>query len=64
MPEARRHEVSISMFVDSDLAGDKSSRRRQTGVMIFINNYTIHWYIKRQETVEATFLEKNYVPQR
>ena len=32
MPESRVHEVSISMFVDSDLAVDKFARRSQVGV--------------------------------
>ena len=50
MPESRGHEVSISMFVDSDLEGDKSTRRSQTGELIFINKSPIHWYSKRQET--------------
>ena len=25
MPQSRKHKVSISMFVDADLAGDKST---------------------------------------
>ena len=53
MPESRVNEVSISMFVDADLAGDKFTRRSQTWVLIFINKAPIYWYIKSQETVEA-----------
>ena len=41
------------MFVDADLAGEKSTRRRHTGLLIFINKAPIHWYIKIQENVEA-----------
>ena len=41
------------MFVDSDIAGDKSTRRSQTGVLIFINKATIYWYSNVQATVEA-----------
>ena len=59
MPESRGHGVSISMFVDADLAGDKSTRRIQTGVLIFINKVPIHWYIKRQTTVEASTFESD-----
>ena len=54
MPEARRHEVSISMFVDSDLAVDKFARRSQVGVQIFTNKYPIHWYSKSQATIVAS----------
>ena len=42
------------MFVNDDLAGGKSTRRIQTGLLIFINKDPIHWYSKRQETVEAS----------
>ena len=50
------HEVSIYVFFDSDLAGDKYTRRIQTGVLIFINKYPIHWYSKSQ----VNFKEINF----
>ena len=56
MTESRGHKVSISMFVDADLAGNKSTRHSQTGILIFINKAPIHWYSKRQATVEASTL--------
>ena len=62
MPESRVKEVFISMFVDADLAGYKSTRRSQTGLLMFINKYPIHWYSKKQGTVEKLLLEKIYVP--
>ena len=46
IPESRGNKVYISMFVDAELTGDKSTRRIQTGVLIFINKSPIHWYIK------------------
>jgi len=54
MPEARGHSISIAVFVDANHAGDKSDRRSQTGVLIFINKAPIHWYSKKQNTVEAS----------
>ena len=46
------------MFVNSDLAGDKSTSHTQAGVLIFINRGSINWYRKRHKTVEAiTFVE-------
>ena len=53
MTEARGQEVSISMFVYADRVGENSTRYRQTGVLIFINKSTIHWYSKIHTTVEA-----------
>ena len=46
--------MSTSAFVNADLAGDKSNRRSQTGVPIFCNKAHIHWYSKRQPSVEAS----------
>ena len=54
MPEPRGHSMSTSAFVDADLAGDKKNRRSQTGVLIFCNKAPIHWYSKRQPTVETS----------
>ena len=54
--EPRGHGISISMFVDDDLVGDKSTRPRYTGVFIFMNKAHIYCYRKRQETVEAIIL--------
>ena len=46
--------VNISTFVDADHAGEKLTRRSQTGVLIFVNKAPIHWYSKRQPSVEAS----------
>ena len=54
MPEERGLEVSISVFVDANHAGDKSDRKSQTGILIFINKAPIHWYSKKQNTVESS----------
>ena len=54
MPEARGLFMSTSLFVDSDLAGDKSIRRSQTGILIFCNKAPIHWYSKQQPSVETS----------
>ena len=54
MLEPRGLPMSTSAFVDADLTGDKSNRRSQTGVLIFCNKAPIHWYSKRQPTVESS----------
>ena len=47
------------MFIYDDLAGENSTRRIQTGLLIFINKAPIHWYRKSQATLEASnFLEE------
>ena len=54
MPEARGHAVNTSCFVDANHAGNQKDRRSQTGILIFINKAPIHWFSKRQATVEAS----------
>ena len=54
IPEARGLPVDISMFVDANLAGNEKDRRSQTGVILFVNKAPIHWYSKRQPSVEAS----------
>jgi hypothetical protein len=54
MPVPRGHQVTISCFVDADLAGNSVSRQSQTGVLVFVNKAPILWYSKRQNSVEAS----------
>ena len=44
-------EVQINAFVDADLAGELTTRRSQTGILIFLNMTPIVLYSKRQNTV-------------
>eukprot|EP00804_Cyclotella_cryptica_P028067 CCRYP_017276-RA/>CCRYP_017276-RA protein AED:0.08 eAED:0.14 QI:0/0/0/1/0.25/0.2/5/0/724 len=46
--------VTLRMFVDSDHAGDKVSRRLRTGFAIFLNYGMIDWLSKKQSTVETS----------
>ena len=54
MPEARGLPVEVSVFVDADHGGNKIHRRSQTGVLIFMNRAPIHWFSKRQPSVETS----------
>ena len=53
-PKPRGNMVLTHCFVDSDHAGDKVTRRSQTGILIFVNWAPILWYSKRQNTVEMS----------
>ena len=52
-PNPLGKEVTLSMFVDSDHAGEKSYRSSRTGYMIFMNMAMINWNTKNQATVEG-----------
>ena len=58
IPEAKVQKVSIYIFIDYDFAGDNYTRRRQTGVLKFINKDPIHWYRKINSIVEASTFEE------
>ena len=64
MPEPRGLEVVISCFVDANHAGDTKTRRSQTGILIFVNKAPIHWYSKRQATVESSTLGAEFCAMR
>ena len=54
MPEARGKHVIITCFVDANHAGNQQDRRSQSGLLIFVNKAPIHWYSKKQATVESS----------
>jgi hypothetical protein len=53
-PVRRGKEVDLRLFVDSDHAGEKFTRRSRTGCVIYLNMVPIVWFSKRQLTVESS----------
>ena len=53
-PPPRGNPVQINCFVDADHAGNRVTRRSQTGILIFLNRSPIIWYSKAQNTVETS----------
>ena len=51
IPEPRGHSVVFTCFVDANHGGNLKDRNIQTGVLIFINKASIHWYSKSQTTI-------------
>ena len=56
MPEARRHGVIVTCFLDDNHGGILKDQKSQKGVLIFINKAPIYWYITSQTMVEASTL--------
>ena len=54
-------EVYFRLYVDSDHAGDKATRRSRIGYFIFINIYPIIWFSNRQRTVEISVFGAEFV---
>ena len=61
MPEPLGKEVDLRMFVDSDHAGDKKTRRSRTGFLIFCNMALINWVSKKQPTIESSVFGAEFV---
>ena len=64
IPEARGKEVVMRMFVDSDHAGDKLTRRSRTGFLIYLNMAPVLWYSKKQGTIEGAVFGAEFVAMR
>lgn len=63
-PEPRGNVVSTHCFVDADHAGNRVTRRSQTGILIFVNGAPIIWFSKRQNTVETSTFGSEFVAMR
>ena len=61
MPESRGNSVDINIFVDSDHAGNRITRRSHTGIIIFLNMAPIAWYSKKQNTVESSTFSAEFI---
>jgi hypothetical protein len=53
--------VDLRLFVDSDHAGEKFTRRSRTGFVIYLNMAPIVWFSKRQPTVESRVFGAEFV---
>ena len=60
-PIPKGKEVDLRMFVDSDHAGEKRTRRSRTGFLIYLNMAPIAWYSKRQSTIETSVFGAEFV---
>jgi hypothetical protein len=56
--------VQINCFVDADHAGNRLTRRSQTGILIFLNRAPIIWYSKTQNTVETSSFGSEFTSMR
>ena len=64
MPKPLGKTVQLNSFVDADLAGEQTTRRSQTGLIIYANMAPIVWLSKRQSTVEASTFGSEFVAMR
>ena len=63
-PPPRVRPVYVGCYVDADHAGNLLARRSHTGIIIFVNNSPIIWYIKRHNTVESSRFGSEFIALR
>ena len=61
IPEPLGEPVEIHCFVDASHASDVTSRKSQTGILIFLNRAPIFWYSKKQNNVESSTFGSEFV---
>ena len=54
-------EIVLQGYVDSDMAGDKDSRRSTTGYVFTIGGTIVSWISKLQKVVALSTIEAEYV---
>ena len=64
LPEPLGKSVQLNSFVDADLAGELTTRRSQTGLIVYANMAPIVWLSKRQNTVEGSTFGSEFVAMR
>ncbi|GAX14347.1 hypothetical protein FisN_UnNu047 [Fistulifera solaris] len=63
-PEPLGKPVYMTCFVDANHAGETTTRRSQTGYLIYLNNAPIDWFSKKQNTVESSTFGSEFVAMR
>jgi hypothetical protein len=61
MPPPLGKDIDLRMMVDSDHAGDTTTRRSRTGFLIFCNLAPIIWMSKKQATIETSVFGAEFV---
>ena len=61
MPELRGRGFVMRAKVDADHAGDSVSRRSRTGFLVWLNCSLVHWFSKKQNSVESSSFGSEFI---
>jgi hypothetical protein len=61
LPEARGNYVYTHCFVDANHAAYKSTRKSQTGILMFLNKAPVNWHSKKQNGVESSTFGSEFI---
>ena len=60
-PQPRGFGFTIRAKVDADHASDSVSRRSRTGFLVWVNSSLVHWWSKKQTSVETSSFGSEFV---
>lgn len=60
-PTPRGVGFTMRAFVDSDHAGESVTRRSRSGFIVFLNSSPIHWFSKKQTSVETSSFGSEFI---
>ncbi len=60
-PESRGKDVDLRLYVDSDHAGEKCTRRSRTGFFVFMNTALVQGFSKQQATIKTSVFGAEFV---
>ena len=55
---------TVWVYVDVNHVGNLENRRSHSGILIYVNNVLLNFYIKRQNTLESSSLGSEFVALR
>ena len=61
MPEPRGLGFTIVAKVDADHASDTVTRRSRTGILVYLNCSLIHWWSKKQASIESSSFGAEFI---
>ena len=57
LPKLKHKQLTVTVFSDSDWAGDKLDRKSVTGTAILLNGAPVSWMSKKQSVVATSSTE-------
>ena len=58
---AKRIDVLLETYVDSDYSSDIKTRKSQSGFVIKLFSSSVMWYSRKQSTVSLSTTEEEYI---
>ena len=61
LPKIKHKQLNVTVFSDSDWAGDRLDRKSVTGTAVLLNGAPVSWMSKKQSVVATSSTEAEYI---